>query len=222
MALNKAAVALAVRAHPRGGPPSGDARTVERLKRTAAILGKDCPEAIAGPSSMTPEGTLLLSLSSPRVVMDAIRTVAEALRPDATTFCVVTIPDSQTADPSSGESVDSMLMAADSSARTALRGIEETDVKDQRVRVIGPHADDAIESLIDLVLVTYDGMTDRQRQIITLTRSSETQQEVATHLAVSRQAINQSLAAAGWSHLRRAEDIIESRLAARRRGERRI
>ena len=66
-----------------------------------------------------------------------------------------------------------------------------------------------------MVLASYDAMTERQRQIISLIKESETQQQVATHLDVSRQAVNQSLAAAGWPHLKRAENAVREHLSAR-------
>jgi DNA-directed RNA polymerase specialized sigma subunit len=66
-----------------------------------------------------------------------------------------------------------------------------------------------------MVLTSYDAMTERQRQIISLIKESDTQQEVATHLDISRQAVNQSLTAAGWPHLKRAEDAIRQHLSAR-------
>jgi FixJ family two-component response regulator len=68
--------------------------------------------------------------------------------------------------------------------------------------------------MIDLILEAYDGMTERQRQVIALVRESGTQQKVAQHLGVSRQAVNQSLAAARWPHLRRAEEAVVGRITA--------
>ncbi len=57
-------------------------------------------------------------------------------------------------------------------------------------------------------------MTERQRLTISLIKKSDTQQQVATHLDVSRQAVNQSLAAAGWPHLQRAEEAVRDHLSA--------
>ena len=56
-------------------------------------------------------------------------------------------------------------------------------------------------------------MTDRQRQVVALVRESGSQQAVAQHLNVSRQAVNQSLTSAGWQHLLRAESVARARLA---------
>jgi hypothetical protein len=213
MTNSKPAVALAVRAHPRGGPHSGDPATAERLRRAAAAVGRESPGAVCGPSTVTLEGTLLLPIAEPSAVLAAVRAVADELRPAVSTFCAAFVEDGEKAG-TSGH--DSIVLAADSAAREALAGIEETDVRERRVRLLGPGSSHALEALFDLLLVTYDGMTHRQRQIVALARSSDTQQQVATHLDVSRQAVNQSLASAEWSHLRRAEHVIESRLASGR------
>lgn len=213
MTSTKAAVALAVRAHPRGGPHTGDPATAERLRRAAAAVRRESPGAVSGPSTVTPEGTLLLPIAEPVAALAAIRAVADELRPAASTFCVAVVEDAETA---SAAGHDSIVLATDSAAREALAGIEETDVRERRVRLLVPSAGHTLEALFDLLLVTYDGMTERQRQIVALARSSDTQQQVATHLDVSRQAINQSLASAEWSHLRRAEDAIERQLTSGR------
>lgn len=99
--------------------------------------------------------------------------------------------------------------AADAAARA---GLSETDHRDSRVRVVGPAAGPAIGAALDLLLSAYDAMTDRQRQIVELVKSAPTQQDVATHLGISRQAVNQSLASARWPHLESAAGRIAASL----------
>ncbi len=84
----------------------------------------------------------------------------------------------------------------------------------QRAAALSPDDRSVLGALVGLLHAAYDGMTERQRQMISLIRSSDTQQQVARHLSVSRQAVNQSLAAAGWPHLRRAEEAVLVRFAA--------
>ncbi|MFH1690834.1 MAG: hypothetical protein ABIE42_11480 [Candidatus Eisenbacteria bacterium] len=209
------AVALAVRAHPRGGAPSGDEATVRALREAAASLGRKNPEMLTGPSSVSSEGTLLLALSAPGAILEAILSVADELRPHGTTFCAAASAGVGTQEATSPDRLESSLLAAEAAASLALHGVEETDVKEHRVTILAPAYDPLASSLADMVLTSYDAMTVRQRQIISLIKESETQQQVATHLAVSRQAVNQSLAAAGWPHLRRAEGAIREHLSAR-------
>lgn len=209
------AVALAARAHPRGGAPSGDEDTVRRLRTAAAAVGKKHPDAMSGPSIMSPEGTLVLSLTSPGAILETMLLLSEELRPLSLTFCAAL------ADRSGGRSgggaagsIESAVLAADSVTSTALSGVSDTDIRERRVRVLSPEAQPVLASLIALILVAYDGMTERQRQIVTLAKECDTQQEVARHLGVSRQAVNQSLGAAGWPHLRRAEEAARVRLSS--------
>jgi DNA-binding CsgD family transcriptional regulator len=217
MATGTTAVALAVRAHPRGGAPSGDDATVRALREAAASVGDKSPEMLSGPSSVSPGGTLLLALSAPAVVLEAILLVADELRPLPTTFCAAVASGSVERGTVSPDRVESSLMAAEAAASLALQGVEETDVREHRVSLLSPGHDALASSLACMVLASYDSMTGRQRQIITLIKESETQQQVATHLDVSRQAVNQSLAAAGWTHLRQAESVIRDHLSARPR-----
>ena len=114
------------------------------------------------------------------------------------------------------------VLSAHASDASARAGLSETDHRDSRVRVLGHGAVPALGAALDLLLEAYDSMTDRQRQIIRLVKSSRTQQHVASHLGISRQAVNQSLASVGWPHLDSAarqigESLIElcgSRTAA--------
>jgi len=209
MPNNTTAVALAVRVHPRGGAPSGDDRAVAALKGAASAAVSGDPELLSGPSSVTADGVLLLHLSDPGRVLDAVLAVASALRPLASTYCGA-IDDGDGGD--GGGHVESALIAGEAAASMALHGIESTDAKERRVCLLTPDPDPVVSALAGMVLATYDAMTERQRQIISLTRSSDTQQQVATHLDVTRQAVNQSLAAAGWPHLRRAEEEIRRHL----------
>jgi hypothetical protein len=218
MATGTTAVALAVRAHPRGGAPSGDDATVRALRDAAASVGSKNPEMLSGPSSLTPEGTLLLALSAPAAVLEAILLVANELRPLGTTFCAAVAAGRAERGPVSPDHVESSLIAAEAAASLALRGIEETDVRDRRVSLLSPGHDALASSLACMVLVSYDAMTERQRQMISLIKECETQQQVATHLDISRQAVNQSLSAAGWTHLKLAESVIRDHLSSGPRG----
>ena len=215
MATDTRSVALAVRVHPRGNAASGDEATVRTLREAAAALGRKSPEMLTGPSSVSPEGTLLLALSAPGAILEAILSVADELRPLGTTFCAAATSGAGAHEATSPDRMESSLLAAEAAASLALHGIEETDVRERRVAILAPAYDALASSLADMVLTSYDAMTLRQRQIISLIKESETQQQVATHLAVSRQAVNQSLAAAGWPHLRRAEGVIQEHLSAR-------
>lgn len=207
------AVALAVRAHPRGGAPSGDEATVRALREAAASLGRKNAEMLAGPSSVSAEGALILALNAPGAVIDAMLSLADELRPLGTTFCLAVTAAGQPREAGSPGGLESTLLAAEAAASLAARGVEETDARERRVSIMAPEHDPLTSSLADMILASYDAMTLRQRQIIALIKESETQQKVATHLAVTRQAVNQSLAAAGWPHLRRAEGAIREHLS---------
>jgi hypothetical protein len=211
MATGATAVALAVRVHPRGGAPSGDEASVRALREAAASVGRARPEMLSGPSTVSPEGTLLLALTTPGAVLETVLALADALRPMGTTFCAALAGGSGT---SAGDSVSASLLATEEATSLALKGALETDAKERRVRLLVPDDDAMASSLASMVLACYDAMTARQRHIISLIKESETQQQVATHLDVSRQAVNQSLASAGWPHLRRAENVITEHLSA--------
>ncbi len=218
MTRRNTAVALAARAHLRGGAHSGGAEAERLLRGAAAAIGESRPDALLGPSSLTPDGTLLLALREPAAILDAILTVADEVRPHAVTFCaaVATGPEAAGAP---GGAVESAVLAAGEAASAALAGLEDTDVRERRIALLAPGPAPLLATLIDLILVAYDEMTDRQRQIISLTRCSETQQQVARHLDISRQAVNQSLASAGWPHIRSAEETLRAHFASGSRGD---
>jgi hypothetical protein len=210
MSNSTTAVALAVRVHPGGGPPSGDRGAVIALRDAAATAAARDAGLLSGPSSITPDGVLLLPLSDPGAVLDAILAVADALRPMRATFCGAVGGGGGT---DGAGHVESALIATEAASSMALRGIETTDAKERRVCLLTPDPDPVAAALAGMVLASYDGMTERQRQIVALTKDSETQQQVATHLDVTRQAVNQSLSAAGWPHLRRAEEAMRAHLS---------
>lgn len=219
MAPGTTAVALAVRAHPRAASRSGTAEISDALSSAAARIGEESPALLAGPSTLSADGTLVLVLSEPKAILQAILEVADRVRPIPTTFsAAVRRPRDGGRGPGSGHSpvdrnpVSDKVMAAGAATSVALSWAAETDPAGRRVIVGHEEPDGMLGSLIELVLLVYDGMTDRQRQIVSLARSSETQQQVASHLDISRQAVNQSLAAAGWKQLRRAEEAILARL----------
>ena len=215
MATGTTAVALAVRVHPRGGAPSGDETAVRALRDAASAVGRGNPEMLTGPSSVSREGVLLLALSTSGTILEAILAVADELRPLGTTFCAAVSSGTGPHGETSPNPVESSLLATEAASSLALHGVEETDIRESRVSLLAPGHNPLLAALAGMVLASYDAMTERQRQIISLIKESETQQQVATHLDVSRQAVNQSLAAAGWPHLKSAEDAVREHLSAR-------
>jgi hypothetical protein len=210
MHRSMSAVALATRAHARDGRQLNSADAGQQLRAAAAELGRVSPECLAGPSEVTPEGILLLALTSPEAVLQAALTIATEMRPAKTSFCAALIPRETPREADRGEPVETTLLAAGSAAREAATRIMDTDPKECRMLILAPEEDQVLSALIDLTLEAYDAMTDRQRQIVDLVRNSDTQQQVATHLNISRQAVNQSLSASGWLHLKRAEEAAAS------------
>lgn len=214
MATGTTAVALAVRVHTRGGTPSGDDAAVQALREAASAVGRTSPEMLSGPSSVSSEGVLLLSLGDPGTILGAILAIADELRPFGTTFCAVVSAGNGPLGETSGNSIESSLLAAEAASTLALQAVEETDVREHRVSLLAPDHAPLLSALAEMVLASYDAMTERQRLTISLIKESDTQQQVATHLDVSRQAVNQSLAAAGWPHLKRAESAVREHLSA--------
>ncbi len=213
MDATRCAVTLAARGHARDGRQLSDPGTVDRLRAAATALGANAPGVLTGPSVVTEDGLLLLSLAAPEAALAAVLGIATAMRPTRTTFCAVAVAAETGGQASATPAVDGALIAAGAAADRASSSILDTDPRECRVLVFLPHEEPQTGALIDLVLERYDSMTDRQRQIVALIRNSDTQQEVATHLDISRQAVNQSLAASGWLHVRRAEGVVRSRLA---------
>jgi len=201
------AVALGVRVHARDGAPLTDERAAQELRRAAAAFVGAEPELVAGPSSVTHDAILVIGLTSPEAVVPAALAMTRELRPSPTTFCSAVV--ARGSDP-----IEAELLATGAAANTCLARIHETDPREARALIVGPEVDGLAGTLLGLLLEAHDGMTERQRQIVDLMRSSRTQQAVATHLDVSRQAINQSLASAGWPYLKRAEDVLTQYLAS--------
>ncbi len=205
--------------------PSGvrraDRTALELLRRASGDLVARRTELLALPGVVAPDGVLSVTPSSPRAVVEIILAVAAAARPEQTTFCVTMAPpdnilrerpdDALTHTPS--RDLEDAVLGAHAADASARAGLSETDHRDSRVRVVGPGAVPVLGAALDLLLEAYDAMTDRQRQIIQLVKSSRTQQDVATHLGISRQAVNQSLASARWPHLDSAEQHIGASLA---------
>ncbi len=212
MTSMSAAVALAARAYPHSSAGE-DGR--DRLRAAAAVLGEARPEILAGPSSVDPDGTLVLVLASPQAILPAVLSIAETLRPVKATFSAAVVPRSPAGETLRREpSVETTVLAAEHAATGAVAGLAETDLREYRVLVTGAGCDPLIGTVLSLILELYDAMTDRQRQVVALVRESGSQQEVAKHLGVTRQAVNQSLSAAHWHHLRHAEEVVLSRLAS--------
>ena len=208
------AVALAARAHERDGRVSVSSGAFSDLRTAAARFGRSHPEFIGGPSADAGDGVLVLPLTTPDAVLTVVLSWASQLRPSETTFCAVVVPVGAGRSRAGSESVDAALIAADTAATAAAARIVDTHPRDSRIAVLGPGPDPLAAALIDLILEAYDSMTERQRQIVDLVKQSETQQQVASHLGISRQAVNQSLAAAGWLHLERAEDVARHHMAS--------
>lgn len=200
-----AAYALAVRAHNSDGGTATPPRVAARMRAAAAALGEHQPRILAGPTGVMGDGTLVLQLASAEAVLPAVLALASSARPARTTFCASSAPTAPVDVPASGDRMESTLAAANLAATEASEHLPETDFREARVLILGPDPAELIGSLMGLILEGHDSMTERQRQIVDLVRESETQQEVATHLGISRQAVNQSLAGAGWHHLERAE-----------------
>jgi len=216
MARTTVALALAARAHGRDGTPLSAPETIEAIRSAASSFTGTGGGALAGPTSVVDGATIVVPLPRPEAVLPTARAIAASVRPARTTFCVARSELGSTDD-----SVESAILVAERAASEAAARIDETDFREARVLVAAPHPGTLVGALLGLILETYDGMTDRQRQIVELVRGSETQQEVANHLGVSRQAVNQSLIAAGWPHVDRAEALVERELATLWRGSRR-
>lgn len=230
----RSAIALAVRLHSRDGAPDRGESSRERLSAAVAAIGERRPELFGGPSDSDQDGRLLCSPSSPECVLELVLELADGLRPWRPTFCASVRPLETSADiqtravrpagfvrePETHEatriapSVDASIVGRSRAAREAAGGLDATDPRQARVAIVGRPGCEPLGALAGMIVESYDAMTERQRQIVRLTKRSETQQQVAKHLDVSRQAVNQSLAAAGWQHLKRAERIAADGLAA--------
>lgn len=214
MIKSSCAVVLAARLHARSGAARNDAEAVERLRAAAVAIGEETPGILAGPSDTTPDAVLVLPLSSPVAILGAVLAIADRLRPGKTTFSASIVPLDEASRAGSEETVEAALLASDRAAKAAASGIGETDARESRVLVLAPGRDGVLDALLDLIVEAYDAMTERQRQIVSLVRNSDTQQQVAKHLSISRQAVNQSIMAAGWPHLRLAEEAAARRLGS--------
>jgi DNA-binding phage protein len=209
-----ASVALAVRAHGSDGRVLTDANTLARMRAAAAELGEAGRDMLAGPTGVVGEGTLVLQLVSPDVILPAALIIASSIRPAKTTFCAAADPARGVGSPEPGIAIDAALLASDAAAKEAVERLSETDVRESRFLVEAGSSGAIAGALLGLILEAYDAMTERQRQIVDLVRASDTQQQVARHLGVSRQAVNQSLSAAGWPHIDRAEIAVRDELRA--------
>ena len=212
MVAVRCAVALAARAHDRGGRASTSSDAFGALRTAVADLGREHTGLVSGPSAVVRDSVVVVPLASPAAVLTAVLALASGLRPMKTTFCAAVLPVDSGGGKHETDTVDAALLAADRAATAAAAGIADTDPRDTRVLVMAPEPDVVLGALLDLLLEAHEAMTDRQRQIVELIRVSETQQQVASHLGISRQAVNQSLTAVHWHHLERAEDAARQRL----------
>jgi len=201
----RGAVVLATQLHSPDGRRRNDEEAARLLRAAALALGARAPWAVAGASSLSPASSLLLPLTSPETLLDAMLALASSLRAHRPTFCGVI------AEPAAGG--DAGLLAQAAAADRAVAGLASTDPRGPRALLLAPEEDASLGALVDLILTAHDAMTTRQRQVVALVRESRSQQAVAKHLGVSRQAVNQSLAAAAWPILSHAEGVARERLA---------
>ncbi len=206
--------------------PSGirraDPAALDLLRRASGELAAHSARLLALPVVVAPDGVLSVTPYAPEGVVDIVLAIAAAARPEHTTFCVtMTMPDDLIRERpedalarTPARDLETAVLGAHAADASARAGLSETDHRISRVRVLGPGAVQALAAAIDLLLEAYDSMTERQRQIIQLVKSLRTQQDVATHLGISRQAVNQSLTSARWPHLDSAERHISASLSA--------
>ncbi|MBD3366606.1 MAG: hypothetical protein GF405_00360 [Candidatus Eisenbacteria bacterium] len=196
---------LAARLHESAGTPrTDDAARDLLLKGVRDVVAS----FIAAPPEPAADGAIVIRADEPEHLLDLVRHISDAVRPEHATFGLAVA----TGHPAVG-SLDRAVVGADAVTTAALTALLATGLRNARVAILAPGRQPLLESLISLMLEFTDRMTERQRQIISLVRSSETQQQVAQHLGVSRQAVNQSLTSAGWQHIRRAEDTARDALA---------
>lgn len=193
-------VILAARLHAIDGRWRGDDEALRILRGAAQAYGSDRPGALVGATPAVVDGALVLHLSGPSALLDALLALGASLGPHRPTFC------GAIAQRAPG-------MRRDAAVDRAVAGLARTDTRAPRALVLIPEEDPVLGALLDLILSAHAAMTDRQRQVVALVRESGSQQAVARHLNVSRQAVNQSLAAAGWPRLSRAESVARARLA---------
>ena len=217
---NACALLVAAQICDPSGVRRADPAALELLRRASGELAARRAGLLALPGVVAPDGVLSVTPSSPEVVVEIVLAVAAAARPEHTTFCVtMAMQDDLIRErPENGLAhtptrvLEAAVLGAHAADASARAGLSETDHRDSRVRVLGPGAVHALSAALDLLLEAYEAMTERQRQIIRLVKSSRTQQDVATHLGISRQAVNQSLASARWPHLDSAERRIGASL----------
>ncbi|MBM3307055.1 MAG: hypothetical protein FJY74_01855 [Candidatus Eisenbacteria bacterium] len=205
--LTAAAISLATRLHAPDGGRRADDEAARELKGAARAFALRWPGALSGAPTVTSDGALALQMTSAAALVDAMLSLAASLRDDRPTFCGAVVRLQRPA-----EAVEMRLVAQSDAFERALAGLPESDPRGPRVVMLLPDPDPVLGALLDLLLSAHDEMTARQRQVVSLVRESETQQAVARHLNVSRQAVNQSLAAAGWPLLLHAESVVRARL----------
>lgn len=193
-------VVLAARLHATDGRRRDDDDALRLLRGAAQAFGAGHPDTLLAPSTASADGALVLHLRRASALPDAMLALGASLRPHRPTFCGTV----------ARHTIDARQGTA---AELAVHGLARTDARGPRALMLVPDEDLVLGCLLDLILEAHDGMTDRQRQVVALVRSSGSQQAVARHLNVSRQAVNQSLAAAGWLHISRAESAARARVA---------
>jgi len=197
--------AMAARLHESSGAPRTDDDAERLLLRAAAASD----HAAAAPPERTGDGSIVVRPVAPESLLSILLELTEAVRPERATFGLA-VARGRTAP----GSVEGAVVGTDAATTGALTALLATSLRSNRVAILAPGRRPMLEALMSLMIEFSDRMTDRQRQIIALARESETQQQVAKHLGVSRQAVNQSLTSAGWHHIRRAEDAARKGMAA--------
>jgi hypothetical protein len=193
-------VVLAAQLHTTDGRRRGDDEALRLLRGAAQAFASGHPETLTGAPSAAAEGVIVLHPAAGSALLDALLALAASLRPHRPTFCGTIARRT----PDIGRSA---------AVERAVARLADTDARGPRALMLIPDVDSVLGALLDLVLEAHDGMTERQRQVVALVRESGSQQAVAQHLNVSRQAVNQSLTSAGWQHILRAESVARARLA---------
>ena len=194
-------LALAARAHTANGRRRDDPEAIAILERAARDLSGSRPGSLLASPSVTREGVLLAEPASSSALLDTLIALSVSLAPVRATFCAAVLP-----------------LPRSAAIERAVQGLDDADPRAPRVVALAPDRDELLGALAALVLEAYRVMTVRQRQVVSLVKEIGSQEDVARHLGVTRQAVNQCLGSAGWPHLREAERTLR-RHVARSAGE---
>lgn len=189
-----------------------DEDAVGALRDAAAALLEQERKLLREPGRVASDGVLMVVPASPEDALECLLIIEAATAPEPTTYCLAVAAPPGVLRERAGSAdattptrrLEAALIEAHAAETAARAGLAGTDPRDARVRVLASEPAPALAAALDLLLEAYRAMTDRQRQIVQLVKSRRTQQDVATHLGVSRQAVNQSLTSARWGHIEAA------------------